>query len=176
VEDPFRRKAALKSIGLQVSLITAGMITENSITLLKNEKRILPLNKHHKMLVTGPLEANSAELASLLGDKGFNTAVISPNTSPTSEQTQSAINQEKSADVIVIPTFNANTNNAQKAFVQALMKLGKPVVDAAMRNPYDNMAFPDVDANILTYGNDDISTRALAKALIGEVNPAGGFR
>ena len=73
----------------------------------------------------------------------------------------------------MIPTFNANTNNAQQAFVQALMQLGKPVVNAAMRNPYDIMAFPDVNANILTYGNDDISTRALAKALTGEVNPAG---
>jgi beta-N-acetylhexosaminidase len=173
VKDPFTRKAALKNMGLPGSLTTAEKITENSITLLKNENNVLPLNKHQKVLVTGPAAANSAVLASLLGDKGFDTAVISTNTSPTSEQTQNAINQAKRADVIVVPTYNANTNSAQQTFVQALKQTGKPVVDAAMRNPYDIMAFPDVNANILTYGNGDISTRALAKALAGEVNPVG---
>jgi beta-N-acetylhexosaminidase len=63
-------------------------------------------------------------------------------------------------------------NNAKGAFVQALMQLRKPVMYAAMRNPYDIMAFHDGNANILTNGNNGISTRALAKALTGEINPA----
>jgi beta-N-acetylhexosaminidase len=50
---------------------------------------------------------------------------------------------------------------------------GKPVVVASMRNPYDIMAFPSVDANVLTYGNQSVSVKALAKVLTGEVNPTG---
>jgi beta-N-acetylhexosaminidase len=64
-------------------------------------------------------------------------------------------------------------NNAKEVFVQALMQLRKSVMYGPMRNPYDIMAFPDVHENILTNGNNGISTRALAKALTGEINPVG---
>ncbi|MED1202278.1 glycoside hydrolase family 3 protein [Heyndrickxia acidicola] len=173
VKEPLTSKEELKNIGIPGSLVTANEITEKSITLLKNENNILPLNKHQRVLVAGPAAANTQELAGLLRDKGFNIESIETTTSPSADQTQNAIDQSKNADVIVIPTYNANTNSAQKAFVQGLEKTEKPIVIAAMRNPYDIMAFPEVNANILTYGNGEISTRALAKAIAGEVNPEG---
>ena len=79
----------------------------------------------------------------------------------------------QNVDVIIVTTYNANTNSTQQSLVKALKQTGKPVVVASMRNPYDIMAFPEVDANILTYGNRDISTRALTKVLTGEIQPNG---
>ncbi|GAB4946829.1 hypothetical protein MAHJHV51_49990 [Mycobacterium avium subsp. hominissuis] len=84
-----------------------------------------------------------------------------------------AVEKAQNADVIVAAAYNANTNTAQQAFLKALKKTGKPVVMVSMGNPYDIMSAPDVDANLLTYGNRSVSVQSAAKALTGEINPGG---
>lgn len=173
IKHPITQEDLIKNIGTQENLEAANEITEKSITLIKNENQVLPLHNNEKVFVTGPAAANSERLAALLLEKGISTTSYSTNTSPTSGQIQTAVKQAQNSDVVVVTTYNANTNNAQQAFVKELKQTGKPVIIASMRNPYDIMAFPEVDANILTYGNRDISTQALAKALAGEFNPSG---
>jgi beta-N-acetylhexosaminidase len=173
IQHPFTKIDSILNIGLAENLKAADEMTEKSMTLIKNENHVLPLQNGQHVFVTGPVSANSERLASLLLETGINTNAYSTNTSPTTVQIQTAVKNVQDADVIVVTTNNANTNNAQQTFVKALQQTGKPVVVASMRNPYDIMAFPDVNANILTYGNRDISTRALAKALSGEINPSG---
>jgi beta-N-acetylhexosaminidase len=42
-----------------------------------------------------------------------------------------------------------------------------------MRNPYDYAAFPEVPAYLAAYGARSVNVRALARVLVGEVNPSG---
>ncbi|WP_102692253.1 glycoside hydrolase family 3 protein [Rummeliibacillus pycnus] len=171
--QPYVNKDAIHLIGGAEHLKFADQLTEASITLIKNEHKILPLQKGKKLLVTGPSIANSERLANLLIEKGMDSIISSTGTSPTTDQILTAVTCAQNVDVIIVTTYNANTNNAQQALVRALKQTGKPVVVASMRNPYDIMAFPEVDANILTYGNRDISTQALTKVLAGEIQPNG---
>ncbi|MGE6258314.1 glycoside hydrolase family 3 protein [Heyndrickxia sporothermodurans] len=173
VKHPLTKENMLKKIGASKHLKTASEITEKSITLIKNDHHVLPLQQKQNVFVTGPMTANSERLAALLVEKGINTTSLSTNTTPTNEQIQTAISLAKKANVIIVTSYNANTNSGQQGLVKELKQTGKPVVVASMRNPYDIIAFPEVDANILTYGNRDISTKALAKALLGEINPSG---
>ncbi|MGE8203181.1 glycoside hydrolase family 3 protein [Heyndrickxia sp. NPDC080065] len=173
IKDPFTKNNSIKKIGLPENLKATEEITTKSITLIKNENHVLPLKKGKNVFVTGPASANSERLSDILLEKGLRSSDFSTSTSPTTEQIQTAVTRAQNADIIVVTTYTANTNNAQQLLVKALKQTGKPVVIASMRNPYDIMAFPNVDANILTYGNRDISTRALAKVLVGEVNPSG---
>ena len=62
---------------------------------------------------------------------------------------------------------------AQTKLVQALLATGKPVVVAAMRNPYDVASFPEAPTVLDTYGYTAHQVESLVRVLFGEVNPTG---
>ncbi|WP_235801519.1 glycoside hydrolase family 3 protein [Heyndrickxia acidiproducens] len=173
VRHPFTKKQALRNIGTAEHLAAADKIAEKSLTLVKNSNNILPLQKQQNILVAGPSAANTDRLAALLAEKSFKASSYATAISPTQEQMKDAAEKAKTADVIVVPAYNVNTNKALQAFLKALKTAGKPVVMVSVRNPYDIMGAPEADANLLTYGNRDASTKAAAKALAGEINPGG---
>jgi beta-N-acetylhexosaminidase len=171
--NPMTPEDALEKIDLEENKAVADEMTEQSITLVKNENNLLPLNKNQTIFVTGPSLGFPEDLAQLLTEKGIKTQSYATATSPTAQEISTAVEKAQQHDVIIVTAYTANTNNAQQKLVKALEDTGKPVVVASMRNPYDIMAFPSVDANVLTYGNQSVSVKALAKVLTGEVNPTG---
>jgi beta-N-acetylhexosaminidase len=62
---------------------------------------------------------------------------------------------------------------AQTRLVRALLATGKPVVVAAMRNPYDVASFPEAPTVVDTYGYTADQVESLVRVLFGEVNPTG---
>ena len=62
---------------------------------------------------------------------------------------------------------------AQTRLVRALLATGKPVVVAAMRNPYDVASFPEAPTVLDTYGYTGDQVVSLVRVLFGEVNPTG---
>lgn len=170
---PLVPDSSIKNIGLPENLEKANRITEASITLVKNKNSALPLHKEEKVLITGPSAGNPSILSQKLQTKGYRTDTFETGTSPTKEEIDQAVLRTKNADKIVITAYSANTNAAQKELIQKLQATGKKVIIASMRNPYDILAVPNVDANILTYGFRDVSVQALAKTLSGELSPTG---
>ncbi len=170
---PYVAEKATRIIGNNKHLETADRIADKSITLLKNEKGVLPLSKEKSLLVTGPSDGKPERLASLLEEKGISADAYATGATPTPEQIEAALEKAKDVDTVIVTTYNANSNTGQQNLVRALKEAGKTVVVAAMRNPYDIAAFPEVDGNLATYGNRDVSVRALARVLTGEVNPSG---
>ncbi len=170
---PYVDEKAPRIIGNKKHLKTADRIAESSITLLKNENGVLPLTEEKRVLVTGPTDGKPERLAALLGAKGISADAYETDATPGSEQIERALEKAQRADLVIVTTYNANSNTGQRDLVRALTDADKPVVVASMRNPYDIAAFPEVDGNLLTYGNTDVSVRALARALTGEVNPSG---
>ena len=62
---------------------------------------------------------------------------------------------------------------AQTQLVKALLATGKPVVVAAMRNPYDVASFAEAPTVLDTYGYTAHQVESLVRVLFGEVNPNG---
>ncbi|WP_322972528.1 glycoside hydrolase family 3 protein [Pseudalkalibacillus salsuginis] len=170
--DPKTPEDAIENIGQEGNLALADQMTEDSITLVKNDD-VLPLDTEKDVLITGPSIGNPGMLADLLSKKGYSAAAYATGTSPTSTQIANAVQQAADKDTVIVTAYSANLNNAQQRFVKELMETGKEVVVASMRNPYDIIAFPDVHANVVTYGFRDVSVKALAKVIAGEVNPTG---
>lgn len=172
--NPYADPAGLSVIGTPESLATAQEITEKSITLVKNDANVLPLEAGTHVFVVGPSLAKPGLLASqltargLVADGGYATG-----TNTTSAQITTAVGKAASADVIIVATYTAKSYSGQRALVAAMQATGKPVIVAAMRNPWDVMSFPAVNAYLATYGYGDISVNALARVLTGEVNPSG---
>lgn len=174
-DNPYADPGAIDHIGSDENLQFAEEITNKSITLVKNNYDVLPLESNAQLLITGPSSGKPGYLADLLNEKGMNAASYATNSSPTAAQISTAVSraEAENIDTVVVTTFTANTNEAQQNLVNALLQTGKPVIVAAVRNPYDIAAFPGIDAYLTTYGDRDISIRALARALTGEINPEG---
>lgn len=171
--QPTMPEDAINQIGLPENLDKADKITESSITLVKNDQSALPLNQEESVFITGPSTGNPSMLSQMLEQKGFDSRVYETSASPTASQIAEAVSRSQNADSIIITAYTANTNTAQQQLVKQLEQTGKKIIVASMRNPYDILAFPEVDANILTYGFRPVSVKALAKALSGELSPSG---
>lgn len=174
-EDPYADPAGLDVIGSPESLAAADEMANESVTLLKNEADLLPLASGSRVLVTGPSAANAALLSDELNRKGMAAEGYATSQSPSAAQIEAAKSKAAGAEMVVVTTYTANTNEAQQRLVRAMQETGKPVVAAAMRNPYDVAAFPEVDAYAATYGFRGVNVRALARVLAGEVSPGGEF-
>lgn len=172
-DDPYTDPDAVENIGTDEHLQTASEIADKSITLVKNENDVLPLQQSEDVLVTGPTAAQPVLLSNLLNDKGIEAASFATSTSPTDEQIEKAVRKAGEVDKVIVTTYTANTNEKQQQMVEQIQATGKPVIVAALRNPYDLMVFPEVDAYLNAYSYLDVSVGALSRVIAGEINPFG---
>jgi beta-N-acetylhexosaminidase len=73
----------------------------------------------------------------------------------------------------VVATANASGSAAQRNLVNGLLASGKPVVLVATRNPYDIADLTQAPTYIASYSWTAPAMRAVARVLLGEVNPVG---
>lgn len=172
-EDPFTDPDQIANIGTEEHLQAAEEIAEKSITLVKNENDVLPIQASETVLVTGPSVAKPNKVFDLMQEKGIDGSRFSTSTNPTDGEISEAVELAEVVDKIIITTYTANTNERQQALVAALQETGKPVIVSAHRNPYDMMAFDDVNGYINSYSYLDVSMEAIAGVLTGDVNPYG---
>ena len=172
-EDPYTDEEKIENIGSDEHLEVAQEIANKGITLVKNEGDVLPVQESEKVLVTGPSEASPVSISSHLNDRSVEADSLETDTSPTDEQIAEAVEKAGDVDKVIVTTYTANTNEAQQRLVEQLMETDKPVAVAAMRNPYDLMVFPEVDAYLNAYSYLDVSVEAISLALVGDINPKG---
>ncbi|MEW9676815.1 glycoside hydrolase family 3 protein [Lentibacillus sp. L22] len=173
--DPYTDPEEIENIGTDAHLQIADDIAEKSVTLVQNKDDVLPLETEssESVFITGPKQAQPEQLADYLTEKGMDASSLATETSPTENQIERAVEQAKSADKVIVTTYTANTNDDQQQLVKQLEKIDVPVIVAALGNPYDLQAFPDVDAYINTYSYLDVSVQALANVISGDINPFG---
>ena len=70
-------------------------------------------------------------------------------------------------------TINAASQPGQTELVKAILQAKVPLVVAALRLPYDIMAFPEIPVYLCTYSILEPSMTALAKALFGQIKITG---
>jgi beta-N-acetylhexosaminidase len=110
--------------------------------------------------------------------------VLESGTTPSDAAVDQAVAAAQDADLVLVSTNNAYAVDAttgqptaaaaaQTRLVKALLATGKPVVVAAMRNPYDVASFPAAPTVIDTYGYTADQIESLVKVVFGEVNPSG---
>ena len=102
-------------------------------------------------------------MANALTARGATTQVRESGTTPSQTAINNAVAAAQTSDLVVVSTNNAYAVNAatgqptaaaaaQTKLVQALLATGKPVVVAAMRNPYDVASFPEAPTVVDTFG------------------------
>ncbi|NWQ44237.1 glycoside hydrolase family 3 C-terminal domain-containing protein [Bacillus sp. EB106-08-02-XG196] len=146
---------------------------EKSITLVKNEAALpLQLTVDEKIVVVG---SSSSEIAAEVKKHHSNVTVIN-NTALLSAADLATV---KTAKYVILGTSTSNV--AQRAASTNLMKLANQLIEetdvqiigVGIRNPYDIMAYPNVNAYLVQYGFRPASFEAAANTIFGKNNPTG---
>jgi beta-N-acetylhexosaminidase len=77
------------------------------------------------------------------------------------------------ADLVLMATKNAHMHPEQVAAVRAVREAAPRMIAVATHNPYDLLAYPDVDTYLATYEQTAPAMEALASVLWGEREPVG---
>jgi beta-N-acetylhexosaminidase len=185
-DDPLVNPAtAAQVMGAPQHRVTAQRISDRTTTLVKNDDGLLPLTAGPRdVLVAGWGVSTTQTMATALAARGATTHVLQSGTTPTDANIDDAVAAAQDADLVVVSTNNAYAVDAstgqptaaataQTRLVRALLATGKPVVVAAMRNPYDVASFPEAPTVLDTYGYTAGQVESLLRVLFGEVDPTG---
>ncbi|HET6286625.1 MAG TPA: glycoside hydrolase family 3 protein [Amycolatopsis sp.] len=173
--SPFVDPAKVASkVGTPANLATAQGIADRSITAIRNDGGVLPLERQPaKTLVTGWGVSTTTSLAAKLTAHGTRATALQTGQTPTDAQISQAVAAAKNVDLVVVLTNNVGTYPLQGKLLQALADTGKPVVAVAAQIPYDAGYESPVKTWLATYGYISPSLEALAKVILGKVKPQG---
>lgn len=175
VSEPMVDVAAIPSVvGTAAHQAVADEITDHTITVVRNDARVLPLRPAgRRILVTGYGVTTTQLVSQELAKRGATTQVLQTGTAPTSAQITSAETAARASDTVVVLTNKAWANPAQVTLVKRLLATGVPVVVVAVRDPYDINRFTEATTFVATYSYSPVTPRGLVRALTGEVSPTG---
>ena len=159
---------------------------ELSTTLVRNEEGLIPLRvqPEARLLVVSQQQNEAfsqAEdndypdgfLAETIRQRHSNVDEFTLPAQPTEDDYQKALQTAGTADVTILLTMDAYTNNAQRTLMQRLAQSGQPVIDIAVHNPYDLMACPQLRTYLVTYEYTRPALAAAVRVLFGDIEPKG---
>ncbi|WP_074084198.1 beta-N-acetylhexosaminidase [Paenibacillus sp. P32E] len=171
----------LADLGTAAHLEVARRISEASITLVRNNSSILPLKKTGRTLVitAAPVVATLVDesfsaapgLGAMLARHGLDSIDRVVPAAEIGTYAAKLLEEARAEEVvqIVVGTYNAQFHAGQIELVELLLSLGKPLVIVALRNPYDLLAMPGVQAYAATYESRPLALESVAQALLGHI-------
>ncbi len=142
------------------------LVTRQSVTLLRNSARLLPLSKTEQAFV---IEIPLARGLGLLLQK---TAVPIAE-KPTGAEIRMVTDLARQGHPMIIGVNNLDNNPEQRKLIQAIRRSQAKIILIALRDPYDLIQFPDIQTMLATYAANPPTLQALADVLTGRINPHG---
>lgn len=153
-------------VGLAETRALSHQVAVQSITLLRDQAGLLPLQKAERYLVVEV--PGAAGLGRALG-----LTYLAVKEKPGDREIQQAVDMARDGRTVIVATTDANRVPAQIELVRRLSAAGNPVIWIAMRNPYDLMAYPQAQTYLASYGANPPALEALAAVLWGQADPQG---
>jgi beta-N-acetylhexosaminidase len=175
----------LSAVGCDEHQAVAAEIAERSITLVRDNARLLPLRLRPEariaVIVPRPIDLTPADTSSYVTPRlGSALREYHPNVeqfiisyAPEPEEIAGLLECLAEYDILILGTLNAHASPGQAEFVRQALKLGLPAVIVALRLPYDLAVLPEAQTYVCTYGILEPSMQALAKTLFGKIKFAG---
>ena len=187
-----RRLAALEHarpdltvVGSAEHLALSRELASRSLTLVRNDDGLLPLRLEPGAriltVMPTPTDLTPADTSSTVAP-GLAAALRAVH--PAVEEVVVAIEPDDAAiaavreraaaaDITVVGTIAVEPGSGQARLVEALLATGRPVVTAALRTPWDLLAYPGSRTHLCTYSILPDPLAALAAAIVGMSAPAG---
>lgn len=148
-------------------------VSLNSITLIKDCKKLLPIKKKEKTLIVFPkiqvvtlVENDDMSLMSLAEFMPFACDKIYMSLSPNEEEKELLLQKQTEYDKIIYCSYNACFNFEQAKLINLLDK--NKLVVIAIRTPYDYEVLKDISTYVCSYEATPLAFKSLAKVLVGE--------
>lgn len=163
----------IKSVGTGRHARSADRISDRGVTLARDDAGAVPVAADERIVVTGGADVGSYVLAGELEGRGRAVSVVRTVGSGPDRAAAAAEQARERGLVVVLQGRNADGGSgAQDAVVRGLLERGSRVAVVAVRDPAD-LARVDAPTMLLTYNDSAVSMRALARVLVGEVQPRG---
>ncbi len=175
-----RDQPPLDIVGCGEHQALAAELAQRSITLVRNDDRLLPLKPaaETRIAVVQPMPADLTPadtsstvpptLASALRRRVAGVEEILLPAMPGEAEIAGLLERLAAFDVVVVGTFSAHLQPAQATLAAAVLASGRPTVTVALRTPWDLSAYPSARTHVCSYGILPPSMEALAAAMLGE--------
>ncbi|RPI66888.1 MAG: hypothetical protein EHM47_15820, partial [Ignavibacteriales bacterium] len=163
--------------------LLAKELAEKSVTLVKNEENIIPIEPS-KIYKTAAIYITNGSSGKFffeeLMDSNFgyiNKSIL--NRRSRNNDYTNALNIARSSDLIIIPSFirvsSEQPENAENNFelINNILTLNKPTVLLSFGDPYFLAYFTDALTYLCSYGSSENSQRAVMDALLGKISVGG---
>lgn len=176
-----------RTVGIPAHVEMADRIAASSITLLKNERDLLPLAGTRSARVMSVSYRRSSDV---LAGRFFNrtlretyprlTTVEVDADSPESLY-QALSRRAREQSFVVVSTYVTSVNVSGRftlpeelvEFIADLKRIGVPHTVVSFGNPYLITGFPEVQSYLLAWNGSEASQRAAARAMLGQARIAG---
>jgi beta-N-acetylhexosaminidase len=176
---------ALDWVGCEAHRQLRDQIYERSITLVRDNKHLLPLHlePEQRLLII----YTHRDIWTQVEDKGYpedflveslrlrhtNTIAIVLTEQTTPAEYEELYHSAEEADAILMVTVNALLDQQQVTTMQRLIATGRPLIGLATYSPYDLLAFPELGTYLVTYEYTRPAISAAVRVLCGEIQPQG---
>ncbi|MDR6881031.1 glycoside hydrolase family 3 N-terminal domain-containing protein [Bacillus sp. 3255] len=169
-------------VGTADHCAVAQRLSEASITLVKDERGLLPLKRVRTLAVTVAAAVSSgvdeayagpASLGAALAARGLDVIDRVLPLAEVGASLDAVLAAAEGVEQIVVGTYNARFHAAQVELVRALQALGKPLVVVGLRVPYDLLELSEVSTFIAAYESRPLALQSTAKGLLGELEMKG---
>ena len=169
----------LDVVGSSAHQALAAELARRSITLVRNDDRLLPLkpaaDARIAVVQSMPADLTPADtsslvvptLASALRRRVAGVEEILLPATPGEADVAGLGERLAAFDVVVLGTFSAHLQRAQAALAAAVLASGKPTVTVALRTPWDLLAYPSARTHVCSYGILPPSMEAVAAGTAG---------
>jgi len=159
----------------------AAEVARRSITLVRDDKGLLPLQPTGDLLAVMPVPTDltpadtssrvAPGLAAALRRHHPNVTEIVTSPNPDAGEIAAVAERARQSSMAVIGTTWAGAEQAD--LVRRVLAVGTPVVTVALRTPFDLAAYPEAPAHLCTYSIHPPSMEALADVVFG-MSPTTG--
>ena len=166
--------------------VLAREIAEHSITLIKNEDDIIPIDlsdspKVGCITITDGLKTDKKKIFENLVSGTFQkTKSFFIDRKSTGRDYSRALQVARSSEIIFLPVFmrlrsdnDTLTLAYHEKFIKEILKSRKPVIMISLDDPYLLSVLPSVKVYLCSYGNPEVSQRAAFDAVTGRIRITG---
>ena len=168
----------------------ASEIAEHAITLVRNERNLVPFNKLKpdarifNLVITNGDDrlwvSNVFVAAMTRGGRKLETVVLDERSSD--DEIENALDKAKTADLVIASLYGRVRTGQVRSVglpepgakaLAALFKRKAPVVGISFGNPYLLQSFPEFHTYLVAYGDMPSLQQASARALLGQIDVTG---
>jgi beta-N-acetylhexosaminidase len=176
-----------QNVGIKSHLELSKKIAQRSITLLKNKRNLIPIQKNNEKKIFCIVFSDEENqyygnyFVSHLMSKYRNIQYLFLNNEIKAIEEKYIIALAKDSDILLMPVFTKvraykgtiSLNISQIKIIKTLLSLKLKSIMVSYGNPYLIMEFPNIDTYINTYSDCETSIDAGIESLFGEIDITG---